>query len=579
LMVPNADLRSDGLARSDAAAGPWSTEAGPPKAFTSEDIRAAIRQELRSFARDQLKEMSLLLQEGFRGLQQGSEHNSSLSTSLRPGFGTHKILAPIPARLLPGGVVEDCYEAESFNEMELVTISSPVRACDHGIDHKIELPEGFKQADSCSVSSPCSPVRIRSNRMACSHADNKTQLDPSSPGSRTRIEQVQTAKRTTCRQWSQRIVNHTAFDFVVAAFILLNGVSVGSQTDYMARNQTDEQPPAFQVIELIFCIIFTAELSIRLIAFQRKFFTMQGRGWNWFDFTVVSLQLIEIFMSAVASGIGMSFNLLRILRLIRVIRLARTLRLIGELRKIVTSIASSMKPLFWTGVLLFMIVYVLGVYVTQVVLHKRVSLQNSLEPFPEDLDKYWGGLVSSVFTLFQSITSGVDWDVVTRPLIDHIGPEMGLLFCFYIGFTCFAMLNVVTGVFIQAVMENQAEDTAFHTRRHVQKLFHSLDVDCDGEISWEEFESHLDKQEMKEFFKTIDVDIANARELFDLLDSDRSGTVDGKEFVDGCLNIWEPSHGLHQLMILSGLNGVKGLVESMRDDANQRKKMTGNFIR
>jgi len=567
-MVPHVDLRSDGLPMAGAAAGISRTVGGAHEALTREDIRDSIRRELRIFATEQLNDMSKLLREGLRGLQQSSD--DKISTSWCPDLGTNMVRAPTPVRpmapeeagpsLMPPGAVEECYETEAFSS----------------IAHK---PEADKLDSYSEASSADFVVATKSGKkMICSNPDqHQEKLSLSLKSSRASrkgftLSGSKAFESMSFRQWSLIIVNHTAFDYIVAVFILLNGVAVGSQTDYMARNKTDEQPLAFQVVEMIFCIIFTAELSIRLYAFRRRFFTTPGaRGWNWFDFLVVTLQLIEIFMSAVASGIGMSFNLLRTLRLIRVIRLARTLRLIGELRTIVSSIAGSMKPLFWTGTLLFMVVYVLGVYVTQVVLHKRISLRDSPEMFPEDLDLYWGDLIRSVFSLFESIAGGVDWDTVARPLIVHIGPEMGILFCLYITFTCFAMLNVVTGVFIQSVMENQATDTAFNTRNHVTSLFHSLDVDCDGELSWEEFECHLERQEMQEFFRLIDVDIANARDLFDLLDSDGGGTVDGNEFVNGCLKIWEPSQGLHQLMILSDLSNLKSLVETMGDDAKQRK--------
>ena len=31
-----------------------------------------------------------------------------------------------------------------------------------------------------------------------------------------------------------------------------------------------------------------------------------------------------------------------------------------------------------------------------------------------------------MYTLFQTITGGVDWDEVVRPLVEHIGPEVGV---------------------------------------------------------------------------------------------------------------------------------------------------------
>jgi hypothetical protein len=286
-------------------------------------------------------------------------------------------------------------------------------------------------------------------------------------------------------------------------------------------------------------------------------------AWNVFDFVVVTAQLLELVLEVFSAGVGFSFNLLRTLRLIRVLRLARTLRLIGELRTIVSSIVCSMKPLFWTGVLLFMVVYVLGVYVTQVVLHERMEAHYD-DIVPEhDLIKYWGSLAKSCLTLFQSITGGLDWDDPARPLWTDVGLHMAFLYTFYITFTIFAMLNVVTGLFIQAVFENTSSESEDKTRHQVKSLFRHMDTDNTGEITWETFECQLDKKEMSEFFKTINVDISHAKALFDLLDVDASGSIDCDEFLEGCLKIWAPSKGYDQRMILCDVNGVKRSLDSL----------------
>lgn len=360
-------------------------------------------------------------------------------------------------------------------------------------------------------------------------------------------------------------VNHNYFDYTVVGLILLNGVMVGIQTDYMARNDLEDAPIGFQVVEYLFCVVFTVELGLRLTAFQTRFFTMPQRSWNIFDFVIVTLQLVEIFMSIVAAGVGFSFNILRILRLVRVVRVARALRLIGELRTIVSSIAGSIKPLFWTGVLLFLIAYVIGVALTQLVHAKRLTMMSKGEHIPAALDMYWGSLIPAIFTLIQSITGGIDWDDVCRPLMDKIGVEVGILFTCYILFSSLAMLNVVTGVFIDSVMENGRQEKENRTMEKVQTLFATLDVNHEGEITWEEFNSQLEKKEMKDFFKIVEVDISLADSLFALLDLDESGSVDATEFMDGCLRIWSPAKGLDLRMLSREIVSLKNRVNNAID--------------
>ena len=57
-------------------------------------------------------------------------------------------------------------------------------------------------------------------------------------------------------------------------------------------------------------------------------------------------------------------------------------------------------------------------------------------------------------------------------------------------------------------------------------------IGCDfhsGGITWDAFEEQLHTKEMMEFFKMIDVDIDDAKCLFDMLDVDGSGSVDAQE--------------------------------------------------
>merc|ERR1712187_673898 len=112
-------------------------------------------------------------------------------------------------------------------------------------------------------------------------------------------------------------------------------------------------------------------------------------------------QLIELILAALASGMGINFNVLRILRLLRVVRLIRAVRFLTELRTLVQSIAGSLKPLFWAAVLLFMLVYVVGICLTQTVHTKRMSLLMDGKERMDALDLYWGTLIRSMFSLFE----------------------------------------------------------------------------------------------------------------------------------------------------------------------------------
>ena len=56
---------------------------------------------------------------------------------------------------------------------------------------------------------------------------------------------------------------------------------------------------------------------------------------------------------------------------------------------------------------------------------------------------YFGSLADSMLSLFMSISGGVSWENVVTPL-KAVSVAWVFLFLFYVSFTYFAVLNVVT---------------------------------------------------------------------------------------------------------------------------------------
>merc|ERR1719261_1036751 len=54
------------------------------------------------------------------------------------------------------------------------------------------------------------------------------------------------------------------FDYTSALFIVANSVVVGVNTDWVAQNIGKDPPFTFRVFDLVFCVIFTVELTLRL---------------------------------------------------------------------------------------------------------------------------------------------------------------------------------------------------------------------------------------------------------------------------------------------------------------------------
>jgi hypothetical protein len=250
-----------------------------------------------------------------------------------------------------------------------------------------------------------------------------------------------------------------------------------------------------------------------------------------------------MIMAVASVSLGV-LKFMRFLRLLRIMRMLRVLRFIGDLRTILMSVLSCFRPFVWTMMLLLLELYVFGVFFTQLVINHR--LEHAGRDFPE-LERYYGSLALAVLSLFQALTGGLDWQNLVDPLIRDLGWFHALLFCFFICFSVFALLNVLTGVFVENSVAKAKQDKEELISYQAHKIFRHLDIDSSGTLTWEEFEEQLDHPYMKQYFETIQIDIAEAHDLFKLLDTSNDGDIDVEEFLSGCLRLNAPPKNLDLL--------------------------------
>jgi hypothetical protein len=356
----------------------------------------------------------------------------------------------------------------------------------------------------------------------------------------------------------EEVVQSASFDYLSAFFVIINAATIGMQTDHMAQGLLEKPDTAYRVAEFMFCFVFTLELALRITAYGRRFFSISNPDikWNIFDFILVMMQIMDEVLTLAFSGqaeasdnMNFSFlRILRILRLIKIMRVIRILRLVSELRAIVSSILGSMKSLLWTVVLLFLLVYIFAVFLTQQVLDHRVNLRKDAQvtnEFDKDLSYYFGSLGRSIFSLYQAITGGEDWDSMANPLMQRISVVLGLVLAFYTAFALLALMNVVTGVFVEAALETAKKDRSSYMLRHTRELFTMADPSNTGVLDWDRFQASLEGEFMQEFFQAIEIDPSEAQSIFSLLDVDDSGTIDLDEFLNGCLSLHGPAKAIH----------------------------------
>jgi len=295
-----------------------------------------------------------------------------------------------------------------------------------------------------------------------------------------------------------------------------------------------------------------------------------GADWRWniFDFLVVGLQwfeqLVDLVFSVDGHGTAVNFGFLRILRTLRVVRimrLARVLHLVVELRTMVSSIVASLKPLFWATLLFSMLIYAVAVAMTQIANEYRSSNGADVQ-----LERYFCNLGTATLALWECISGGMDWQDMAQPLIDDVSPMMAIAFSAYVAFSVLAMMNVITGIFVDNAKTYAQQDKDSYVVRHVLNLFKQSDLNEQNAIDWKVFQAKLDTRELQELFDAVEVNVADARSLFKLIDTDNSGSVSPDELMRGWIRLQGPAKALDLSLLLR---------ESTRNFDSMHRQMSG----
>merc|ERR1712070_1067652 len=108
----------------------------------------------------------------------------------------------------------------------------------------------------------------------------------------------------------------------------------------------------------------------------------------------------------------------------------------------VAGILASLKVVLWAMVVLLLIVYLFGV-----VIAITIPDDTQLLAVDQEGDRFlFGSLAAIMCALFMSITGGVDWIIIARPLNEE-SIFLGVAFAFFVALSMFAVFNVITGLF------------------------------------------------------------------------------------------------------------------------------------
>ena len=219
-------------------------------------------------------------------------------------------------------------------------------------------------------------------------------------------------------------VESRLFSATITAVIVINAIVLGLETSPRAMAAFG---PLLLAIDTAALWIFTVEIALKLWVYRARFFR---RGWNLFDFAIVAISWIP------AAG---PMSVLRALRIMRVLRL---MSVVPQMRSVVGALFKALPGMGSIIAVLTLVFYVAAVMATKL--------------FGEEFPEWFGGIGTSMYSLFQIMTLE-SWSMgIVRPVME-VHPGAWAFFVPFIVVTTFTVLNLFIALIVNSMQSLQAE--------------------------------------------------------------------------------------------------------------------------
>jgi hypothetical protein len=398
-----------------------------------------------------------------------------------------------------------------------------------------------------------------------------------------------TFKETNEDYWLRKLISGPGFEGLCAAVIITNAFTIGISAQEAAVFAVSNPGVVYVdnnyvigIMNKIYIGFYSAELTIKLLCFRKTFFLGENWRWNLFDLILVTAGMYDLVTEFAGGSGGMNVTGLRVLRIVKTLKLLRVIRVMRffqVLRLMVSSIAGSMMTLFWSILMISIMMYMFGLCFLQAVV--GYLNEHPEKEIPEEtmtgIKMYWSSVEQAMMTLFWAVTGGADWEPLAMP-IRKADTFFYCLFFFYIAFAAFAVLNVLTGMFVDTAMkvaeqdeENVVEELMNRPELEAFKHFATSQApDTPGFISAEWIKECKDHTYLS-FQNLLEITQEDCKRVLAMMDSEGVGIpIDLDEFIKGCCHIKGSVSGLDMIFLQTETKRLTKLVTNSMDYVEER---------
>jgi len=299
------------------------------------------------------------------------------------------------------------------------------------------------------------------------------------------------------------------FQAIAMCAVLLNAIWLGVDAQINKAPTIYTANDFVQTMENLFCFYFCFELAVRFCAYRHKRSCLTDL-WFVFDALLLILMVGETWLLPLylftkgddgkSTGRG-GWSVLRLARLLRLIRVAR---IAPEVMILVKGFLTALKAVFFTMLLLIVIVYVFAIiFKTQSVGDPQLE-----KIFPDVFRAAWVLILQGVFMDGPT-------EVLEKIRVNSY-PLTGVFFVF-IALSSFTIMNMLIGILcnvIGRVTDSEASDAMeARFRANLLTLLEVYDKEGNQKLHSDEFDLFVRNPEVQTFMKRNDV---NANDLLQL---------------------------------------------------------------
>lgn len=367
---------------------------------------------------------------------------------------------------------------------------------------------------------------------------------------------------------SASIFESDGYELVIGCLILLSVLVLGLQLQYqgylighaLSYPRMGESP--IEVWQNIPDVLRWVDRSFTAIFVVDILF-------NWIDLTVVICCVLEDVFSDEFPFDAPFLRMLRFAKVARALRVLRHAQFLGSLHLLLKSVRASVEVLFWSLCLLLVIQCIAGMLLMQLL---QTYLQDgSIEAsVRREVFRYYGTFSLTLLTMFEVLFA--NWAPACRILVDNVSEVFSIGFIVYRCLVGFAVLNVVSAVFLQQTMKVAAadQDVALQQRqtateaytKKLETFFKKLDKSGDGYLTWAEFSAVLSSPKLQHWLGTLELETDDLVNLFNMMD-DGDGEISLEDFLHGARHLRGSARSIDVAEVLATSRRTEAKIEAV----------------